>query len=102
MPCEHQGALPTTEAAEWKRSHQNPGGGEQGRKGKSEISRGWCGALTGVEDSAWERLHGAECTDSGKGEARGPAAGRCSPLVPMVDHCSVSPPHVDVRMAGGR
>lgn len=38
MLCQHQGAPPTAEAAEWRRSHQNPSGREQGRKGKSEIS----------------------------------------------------------------
>lgn len=36
--CQHRGARPTAEAAEWRRSHQNPDGREQGRKGKSEIS----------------------------------------------------------------
>lgn len=48
-----------------------------------------------VEDSPWERLHSAGCMDHGKGEARGPAAGRCSPLLHMVDHWSVPAP---VRM----
>lgn len=36
--CQRQGARPTAEAAERRRSHQNPDGRQQGRKGKSEIS----------------------------------------------------------------
>lgn len=46
MLHQEQGAPPTTEAAEWRRSHQNPSEKEQGRTGKSKICWGWHGALT--------------------------------------------------------